>query len=295
MDKEEVVLVTGCSSGFGRLSVESLARKGYRVFASMRESAGRNATARDQLSELARRERLSLKVIELDVTDEGSVNSAVEGVIAEAGRIDVLVNNAGFAYWSLTEGFSVEQAQRIFDTNFFGVVRMNRAVLPHMRHRHRGLLVHVSSGAGRGVLPGMGLYTATKFALEALAETYRYELSQLGVESIIIEPGPYTTEILAKHEAPRDQYRVAEYGPLAELPAKVHGALTTSAADAHEVADLLARLIEMPAGQRPFRTLLGPVVDSFQPLNDLSAQLQQGILTSMGMGHLLTVRTVEGR
>jgi len=115
------------------------------------------------------------------------------------------------------------------------------------------------------------------------------------VESIIIEPGPYTTEILAKHEAPRDQYRVAEYGPLAELPAKVHGALTMSAADAHEVADLLARLIEMPAGQRPFRTLLGPVVDSFQPLNDLSAQLQQGILTSMGMGHLLTVRTVEGR
>src|SRR5258706_2372662 len=135
--KEDVVLVTGCSSGFGRLSVESLARKGYRVFASMRESAGRNASARDQLAELARRERLFLKVIDLDVTDEGSVNRAVDGVIADAGRIDVLVNNAGFAYWSLTEGFSLEQAQRIFDTNFFGVVRMNRAVLPHMRHRHR--------------------------------------------------------------------------------------------------------------------------------------------------------------
>jgi NAD(P)-dependent dehydrogenase (short-subunit alcohol dehydrogenase family) len=293
--KEEVVLVTGCSSGFGRLSVESLARKGYRVFASMRESAGRNAGARDQLAELARRERLFLKVIELDVTDERSVNGAVDGVIAEAGRIDVLVNNAGFAYWSLTEAFSVEQAQRIFDTNFFGVVRMNRAVLPHMRRRQRGLLVHVSSGAGRGVLPGMGLYTATKFALEALAETYRYELSQLGVESIIIEPGPFATEIFAKHEAPRDQSRVAEYGPLADLPAQTHAALTTSAADAHEVADLLVRLIEMPAGQRPFRTLLGPVVDSLQPLNDLSAQLQQGILTSLGMGHLLSVRQVEGR
>jgi NAD(P)-dependent dehydrogenase (short-subunit alcohol dehydrogenase family) len=223
------------------------------------------------------------------------VNGAVDGVIAEAGRIDVLVNNAGFAYWSLTEGFSVEQAQRIFDTNFFGTVRMNRAVLPHMRHRHRGLLVHVSSGAGRGVLPGMGLYTATKFAVEALAETYRYELSQLGVESIIIEPGPFTTEIFANYEAPRDQSRVEEYGPLAELPARIHGALTTSAADAREFADLLVKLIEMPAGQRPFRTLLGPVVDSLQPLNDLSAQLQQGMLTSLGMGHLLTVRPLEGR
>jgi hypothetical protein len=131
--------------------------------------------------------------------------------------------------------------------------------------------------------------------LEALAETYRYELSQLGVESIIIEPGPFTTEIFAKYEAPRDQFRVEEYGPLAELPARIHGALTTSAADAREFADLLVKLIEMPAGQRPFRTLLGPVVDSLQPLNDLSAQLQQGMLTSLGMGHLLTVRPLEGR
>jgi short-subunit dehydrogenase len=123
----------------------------------MRESTGRNAKARSDLLDLA------------------------EGV-EMAGQIDVLINNAGFAYWGLTEAFSVKQAQEIFETNFFGAVRMNRAVLPHMRRRGKGLVIHMSSGAGRGVLPGMALYTATKFALEALAEAYRYELSQFGVD-----------------------------------------------------------------------------------------------------------------
>lgn len=295
MDRRSVILVTGSSSGFGRVSVERLARKGHTVFASMRESAGRNAGARDQLAALARRERLALEVIDLDVTNQASVDRAVTEVIDKAGRIDVLVNNAGFACFGLTEEFSVEEVQRIFDTNFFGMVRMNRAALPHMRERNCGLLVHISSGAGRGVLPGMGPYTATKFAVEALAETYRYELSQLGVESIIIEPGPFATEIFDKSATPSDRRRAAAYGPWAELPARTESALTASAVDAGECAELLVKLVEMPAGQRPFRTLLGPVVNSLQPLNDLSAQVQQGILDSLGMGALPTVRPVEER
>jgi NAD(P)-dependent dehydrogenase (short-subunit alcohol dehydrogenase family) len=217
----------------------------------------------------------------------------VSKVIEKTGRIDVLVNNAGFALFGLTEEFSVEEAQRIFDTNFFGMVRMNRAVVPHLRKRGRGLLVHVSSGAGRGVLPGMGLYTATKFAVEALAETYRYELSQLGVESVVIEPGPFTTEIFGKAAPPADRGRAAAYGEWAELPARTLSALTSSAVDAAAVSDLLVQLVEMPAGQRPFRTLLGPVVTTLQPLNDLSAQLQQGILESLGMGALPTIRVSE--
>jgi NAD(P)-dependent dehydrogenase (short-subunit alcohol dehydrogenase family) len=290
MEAGKVVLITGSSTGFGRLAAETLARKGYSVFASMREASGRNAGARGELLNLGEKEKLSIKVLDLDVSSEASVNRGVEEVIDHAGRIDVLVNNAGFVYWGITEAFSVEQAQRVFDTNFFGVVRMNRAVLPHMRRQGSGLLLHVSSGAGRGVVPAMGLYTASKFALEALAETYRYELSQLGVDSVLIEPGPYATAIFGKVEQPADQERSAEYGATAEVPGRVQSALESSPADPQEVADAIAELIETPAGKRPLRRLIGPIVTSLQPLNDASERIQREILQALGLGHLLTFR-----
>ena len=164
-----VVLITGASSGFGRLIAETLARKQYRVFATMRDIEGRNAAAARELRALAESESLHLDVCELDVTDEGSVERAVAVVIGQAGGIDVLVNNAAYGVLGLTESFTTEQAQRVFDTNFLGIVRTNRAVLPHMRRKGSGLLLYVSSGAGRIVIPCMGLYTASKFALEAFA------------------------------------------------------------------------------------------------------------------------------
>ncbi|HWC20356.1 MAG TPA: SDR family oxidoreductase, partial [Terriglobales bacterium] len=176
MSAQKSVLVTGTSSGFGKVIAETLSRKGYQMFASMRNASGRNSSARNELLDLAAREGLALSVIDLDVTDDESVERAVAQVIADAGKIDILINNAGYALWGLTEAFTVEQAKQIFDTNFFGIVRMNRAVLPHMRRQREGLIIHITSAAGRGVLPGMGLYTATKFAVEALAECYRYEL-----------------------------------------------------------------------------------------------------------------------
>ncbi len=293
MNSQKVVLITGSSSGFGRVIAETLARKGYRVFASMRDSNTKNAARREQLLQLASSEKLALSVVDLDVTDERSVERAVAEVIADAGRIDVLINNAGYALWGLTEAFTLEQAQRIFDTNFFGVVRMNRCVLPHLRRQRSGLIIHVSSGAGRAVLPGMGLYTATKFALEALAESYRYELSQQGVDSISLEPGPFATEIFGKTEPGADVARSAEYGETAKVPQSVFSAIVSSAVPVQEVADLVAKLIETPAGHRPMRTLIGPIVGALQPINDTAGQIQREILTSMGMGNLLTVTSAK--
>jgi NAD(P)-dependent dehydrogenase (short-subunit alcohol dehydrogenase family) len=289
MNASKTVLVTGTSSGFGKAMAETLSRKGYQVFASMRNANGRNSGARDQLLELAAREQLALSVVDLDVTDDASVDGAVALVMADAGKIDVLINNAGYALWGLTEAFTVEQAKQIFDTNFFGIVRMNRAVLPHMRRQGEGLVIHITSAAGRGVLPGMGLYTATKFAVEALAECYRYELSQTGVDSITVEPGPFRTEVFAKAESAADVDRSKEYGSVADIPQQISTALEASAAPMQEVADQVIKLIETPAGSRPLRTLLGPVVGALQPINDVAAQIQRELLTSMGMSNLLSV------
>ena len=295
MTTSKTVLVTGCSSGFGKVIAETLARKGYQVFASMRNASTRNSGVRDELLELAAREQLRLTVIDLDVTDDGSVERAIAGVIAEAERIDILINNAGYAIWGLAETVTVEQAKRIFDANFFGVVRMNRGVLPHMRREREGLIVHITSAAGRGVLPGMSVYTATKFAVEALAECYRYELSQAGIDSVTIEPGPFRTEVFAKAETAADLSRAEEYGSVAEIPNQIAAALESSAAPMQEVADEVIRLIETPVGARPMRTLLGPVVGALQPINDVSAQIQRELLTGMGLGQLLSVSAAKGQ
>jgi NAD(P)-dependent dehydrogenase (short-subunit alcohol dehydrogenase family) len=150
----EVVLVTGASSGFGRLIAETLARKGFAVFATMQDVKGRNAAASRELQDLGKRESLPLHVLELDVTDDASVVRAVSEVLAKYGRIDVLVNNAGYGVMDLAETVPLAQAQRQFDTNFFGILRMNRAVLPAMKRQGRGLLLHVSSGGVAWPFPG---------------------------------------------------------------------------------------------------------------------------------------------
>jgi NAD(P)-dependent dehydrogenase (short-subunit alcohol dehydrogenase family) len=230
-----VVLITGSSTGFGRLMATTLAQHHYEVFASMRDVEGRNRGNASELRKFAERENVSLRVIEMDVTDDSSVQKGVDQVIQHAGAIDVVINNAGVADWGLVEAFSVEQAKAIFETNFFGALRVNRAVLPHMRERRTGVIVHISSAAGRLVVPSMGIYAASKFALEAMAETLRYELSQLGIDSILIEPGPYPTAIFGKGHEPADQARATDYGPLADIPAQVRQNLASFPSDPQEV------------------------------------------------------------
>jgi len=291
VDDKRVVLITGSSTGFGRLISTTLARRGYRVFASMRDIAGRNRDHAAELEELGRKENLWLKVVELDVTKDASVDQAVKRVVDDAGTIDIVVNNAGIGYWGLTEAFTVEQAKQIFETNFFGVLRVNRAVLPCMRPRGRGLLIHVSSAAGRLVLPSMGLYCSTKFALEAISETLRYELSQFGIDSITIEPGPYPTAIFGSSVEPADPARAKDYGAVAEVPRKVWEALSGAETNSQEVADRIFQLIEMPAGTRPVRCLVG--MEQFQSVNDVALQYQTAAMQAFGLAELMTLRQTK--
>ena len=281
MTVRNVILITGASSGFGRLMAETCARKGNIVFASMRHVKGRNSAVREELLALAKTERLSLNVVEIDVTDEASVNSAVEEVVRREGRIDVLVNNAGLTYIGLTEACTLEDVQREFDINFFGAVRMNRAVLPHMRRQGSGLLIYMSSVAGRVASPFLGTYSASKFALEALAESYHYQLSELGIDSVIIEPGRYATSAPSHTLRPSDHTRAAGYGEVGERFEKAMADFmaffsSPDVPDPKEVIDTVVELIAMPRGQRPLRVPVGTggVLD---PINQVTAQVQASL------------------
>jgi NAD(P)-dependent dehydrogenase (short-subunit alcohol dehydrogenase family) len=283
---QQVVLITGASTGFGRLIAETLARKDYQVFATMRNVNGKNARPAQEIRELAKRESLALHVTDLDVTDDVSVERAVRTVIDEIGRIDILVNNAGYGLMGVTEAVTLEQARRIMDTNFFGAVRMNRAVLPHMRRQKSGLLIHISSGAARVVVPSMGFYCASKWAMEALAEEYRYELASLGIDSVIIQPGAYPTAVFDNIERAADTTCEQAYGAVSGIADRILGMLGGSKGNPQEIADAVMRTIETPPGQRKLRQRVGSGVQGIVDLNQLSEKVQEQILAAFGMTEL---------
>jgi len=275
-----VILITGTSSGFGLDAAQRLARRGHQVIATMRDPRGRNAESRAALEQMAKDEDLALSVLELDVTDDESVKTAMDAAVRDAGRIDVVINNAGYAGLGVTEAYTVEQWQRMFDVNVFGVVRVNRAVLPIMRKQKSGLLVHVSSAAGRVAIPAMAAYCASKFALEALADSYRFELHPLGIDSVLVEPGIYRTPIFDRIATPADRGRLADYGASAEFADRVtsvfHAAIAApDNGGSGEVADALVKLIEMEPQARPFRTIVGEAIKPlFEPYNAASEGLR---------------------
>jgi NAD(P)-dependent dehydrogenase (short-subunit alcohol dehydrogenase family) len=283
MNSKQVVLITGSSTGFGRLFTETLARKGHTVFATMRDPGGRNAKNASEIRALAEKDSLPIHILELDVANDASVERAVDAAIAKAGRIDVAINNAGYYLSGLEEAVTTEQAQRLMDTNFLGPVRIDRAVLPHMRRQRSGVLMHVSSGAGRVVLPSVGFYCASKFALEALAEAYSYELAAQGIESVILEPGAYETSVFGNTVTAADQGRTDTYGPAREFSAKINGALSSTAGNPQEVADAVLRIIETPAGERQLRYFVSPQNFGVDEINALTKQVQAKVLEGFGL------------
>jgi NAD(P)-dependent dehydrogenase (short-subunit alcohol dehydrogenase family) len=283
MDSRQVVLITGSSTGFGRLIAETLARRGHTVFATMRDIQGRNATNASEIRALAEKESLPLHVLELDVTNDASVDQAVHKSIEQAGRVDVAINNAGYGLIGLAEAVTTEQARQIMDTNFFGSVRVNRAVLPHMRRQRSGLLLHVSSGAGRLVIPTFSFYCASKFAMESLAEAYHYELAPQGIESSIVEPGAYQTAVFGNIVTAVDQARTNTYGVANEIAAKINGLLTTAAGNPQEVADAVLRIVETPAGERKLRYRVSPADLGVDEINDLCEQVQARLFEGFGI------------
>ena len=289
----ETVLVTGASSGFGRLTALALAQRGYRVCAGVRDPAGRNAVAAAALTEAARGLAGELRVVALDVTDEGSCERAVAQVLADGGALDVLINNAGVAAAGLVETFTPADAQRLFDVNVFGVLRMLRAALPGMRARRRGLVVYVSSTDGREVMPFLGLYDASKAALESLAEATSYELAPLGIDSVIVQPGTFpTTSILANLVPAGDPARAEGYGEVAALPAGLFAGLDAmvrsgEAPDPGLVAEAIVEAVARPHGHRPRRVVVDPSgADRTARANAVADAVQSELLAQFGLSHL---------
>lgn len=191
MKGEKVALVTGSSSGIGFETALLLSRSGFHTYASMRD-----LKKSENLTELANKETLPLTVVQLDVNNDRSVKDAVGKIVAENMRIDVLVNNAGYGLFSPIEDLTLDQIKEQFETNFFGVVRVTKEVLPIMRKQKEGTIVNVSSGAGRVGIPLSSAYAASKFALEGLSESMRYELNEFGINVVIIEPGVIKTNFM---------------------------------------------------------------------------------------------------
>jgi NADP-dependent 3-hydroxy acid dehydrogenase YdfG len=285
----KIILITGASTGFGRNTAETLARAGHRVFATMRDIAGRNRGHADAL----RGQKIS--VVELDVTDDGSVDRAIASVLKEAGRIDVLVNNAGIASAGVSEAFTPDQAKVLFNTNVIGIHRTIRAVLPSMRAAGDGLIINIGSVLGRVTFPFFSIYGASKFAVEALTDGFRYELSQLGVDVVLVQPSAYPTNMYASIQQPADAARATAYGATGEIPGKMFATFTEmfsspAAPDPHDVATAIAALIDRPRGERPARTVVGQPFGS-EAVNTATAPVQRGVIESLGLGHLASLKS----
>jgi NAD(P)-dependent dehydrogenase (short-subunit alcohol dehydrogenase family) len=281
MPSRKVILITGSSSGIGRLAAETLLSGGHLVYASMRNVSSKNREAAESLRNKGAR------VVELDVTGSESVNRAVKTVLEEAGHLDVLVNNAGHMAIGITEAFTEAQVQAQMDVNFFGPVRLCRAVLPHMRARREGLIIHVTSVVGRLLFPACAFYCASKFALEAYAEVLHFELTEFGVDSVIVEPGPFPTRLVDNSPEPADRARAESYGRIANLRTTFIDTFQTffsspQSTNAQDVADAIAHLVETPAGQRPVRTVCPPDYGAIA-LNEYTAPIQAEVLNGLGM------------
>lgn len=289
----KTVLITGSSTGFGRDTAETLARSGHHIFASMRAAGSKNREHADALRRLAATEALNVDIIDLDVTRSDSVERAVATVLEKAGRIDVLINNAGIAAAGVSEAFTPEQAQALFDINVFGILRTIRAVLPSMRKWRDGLVINVSSILGRVTLPFFGIYGASKFAVEALTESFRYEVSQLGVDVVLVQPSAYPTSMYSSLQQPGDAGRLGEYGDIGEIPGKLFAHFMqvfqgANAPNPHDVAEAIANLIAQPKGKRPVRTVVGAPFGA-DVVNAQTAPVQNRIVEVLGFRDLAKV------
>jgi NAD(P)-dependent dehydrogenase (short-subunit alcohol dehydrogenase family) len=278
------ILITGASSGFGRDTAETLHHAGHTVYASLRDVQGKNREAAEALQELG------IKTVELDVRDDASVQAGVESVLAEAGAIDVLVNNAGIASAGVTEAFTTEQAHAIFDTNVIGLLRVTRAVLPSMRGQHDGLIINIGSILGRVTFPFVGIYGASKFAVEALTDSLHYEVSQLGVEVVAVQPSGYPTNFFTNIQTPAGTDVTKSYGEVGQIPDAMVKSLTSTfegndAPDPHEVAAAIAELVGQAKGKRAARTVVGAPYGS-DKANEGVAPVQANVVEALGLSHL---------
>lgn len=239
-----VALITGSSSGIGQLSALELARRGHRVFASMR-----NLESASYIRAKAEKENLVVETVALDVTDAGSVTAAIAQVTERAGRLDVLVNNAGFGSFGPLEDYSDEDLKHVFETNFFGALRVTRAALPTMRAQRAGTIIMVSSISGLRTFPFVSVYSASKFALEAASNGLRHELRAFGIHVVLVEPGNFNTRAGANFHYPNRLKNGFAQGTSDPLYARVWERFRTARGtlpfgDASDVARVIADAAE---------------------------------------------------
>jgi NAD(P)-dependent dehydrogenase (short-subunit alcohol dehydrogenase family) len=287
----QMILITGASGGFGKLTVKALIDKGHEVAAAMRDINGKNKAVATELS------KAGAKIIELDVTNDQSVTNGVNKAITELGALDVLFNNAGVGTLGMQEFFTTSDYQRLFDVNVFGVQRMNRAVAPYFRKNRKGLIIYTSSLLGRIALPFYGPYQSSKWALEAMAENYRVELSSFGIENCIVEPGGYPTTFMENLLKPTDNSQTTSYGDFMKFPEQMFGNFenvlkNNPQQNPQRVADAIADLIDKPYGDKPFRTTVDFIGmgDHVQKYNEHLEQVMTGLYTNFGINGLLTVK-----
>lgn len=286
------IIITGSSSGFGLKAAKDFADKGYKVFATMRKPDGKNAQKK---AELEGHSASHIKVVDMDVTNDASVKEAIGGIIAEAGAIDILINNAGIMYLGITEAFSVEQAHFQMETNYYGAIRVMQAVLPSMRKAGSGLIINTSSLVGRISPPFFGTYTATKHALEGYSQALRYEVSPFGVDIVMVEPGPFGTGLLASGQVPARGEVLETYGELAGVPSAMGESFaqmlqSKDAPDPQWVVDAYLKLADMPFGSRPTRTVVG-ITWGVDEINELTQPIQDRILKEMQLENVLCGKT----
>lgn len=283
----KTILITGCSSGFGYKAAKELAKKGHHVIATMRNTEDHNAGIAADLKDFSGANGLRIDVLDVDVTSDESVNNAAENLPA----IDVLINNAGVGYGGAAEAFTADQVLAQLDLNIVGTLRMAKAVLPGMRERKSGLIIQVSSTAGRGAFPGFSIYHASKWGLEGMSEAMRYELAPLGIDVVLVEPGPFATNFFGSMINSADADVAAAYEHVGGFMQGFGDQVTEMFKDENAptdpmiVVDIFENLINTPAGSRPLRTIAG-LDFGFQALNDAVEPIRKAGLEAMGLAEM---------
>lgn len=289
------ILITGASTGFGNLTAKLLAKNGHTVYATMRDTNGRNKVHKDALLNRAKAEHVDLKVVELAVTSDQSVENAKNEILAKTnGLIDVIFNNAGIYGGGIQEAFTVNDHQALFEVNVFGSVRVNNAFLPALRKQGSGLIIQTSSILDRIVILFGGKYDATKWTVEALSESLAYELKPLGIDVAILQPGAFPTELFQKFYHPGNPDVAAEYGKSAELFNTSSQTIMAMMADPNipnkpeQVAEAIVKLVNTPKGQVRLRTVVDKMMGGItEVINEATQKVQTGILQNFGFGELV--------
>jgi NAD(P)-dependent dehydrogenase (short-subunit alcohol dehydrogenase family) len=297
---KNVIVITGASSGFGALAARALARAGHTVYASMRETTGRNAPQVKEVEKYAAEHDVDLRAIELDVSSQESSDAAIRKIVADNGRLDVVVHNAGHMVFGPAEAFTPEQLAELYDVNVLSTQRVNRAALPQLRKQGKGLVVWVSSSsAAGGTPPYLAPYFAAKAGMDALAVVYARELTRWGIETSIIVPGAFTggTNHFAHAGSPDDKARAAEYeaGPYAGFADQVlkgFASIVPADADVGAVAEAIVKVVDAPFGKRPFRVHIDPTQDGAEVVNAVSDRVRAEMLRRIGLGDLLIPRAL---